>query len=113
MSIWTLFRRNALPVAPEQDALYFVADPNDATLCDAFVSGGLGNVRKVSTSRRFDFVQASPAAVWTINHNLGRPVAAAVYSVGGMELEADVVNISANQTQVLFVSPTAGSAVIT
>lgn len=47
MSIWTLFARNFLPVSPDQKALYFIADPDDASLADMFVSSDLGHVRKV------------------------------------------------------------------
>ena len=64
-------------------------------------------------TQRFDFVQSSPSPVWIINHNFGYRVAATIYSVGGMEIEAEVLEISLNQLQVLFVTPTAGSAVIT
>ncbi len=64
-------------------------------------------------SQRFVYTQASPALVWTINHNLGYMGAAAVYSVGGIELEAEVFNASINQTIVTFLVATAGTAVIT
>ena len=47
MSIWTLFARNFLPVSPEQKALYFIADAEDPSLADMFVSSDLGHVRKV------------------------------------------------------------------
>lgn len=56
------------------------------------------------------FNQASPLATWTINHNLGRTPIVQIFSVGGMELLADVINPTANQTQVRFASPTAGYA---
>jgi hypothetical protein len=113
VSVWTLFRRNVFPVAPEQNALYFIADPENSALCDAYVSGDLGHVRRVVGARRFDYVQAAPSTAWVINHNLGYTVSVAVYSVGGVELEAEIVTVSPNQIQVLFTTATAGSAVIT
>lgn len=54
--------------------------------------------------------QMTPAMTWTINHNLGFVPSVEVYSVGGAEIDADVLHISANQTQINFVTPTAGSA---
>lgn len=47
MALWSIFRKLTAPATPEQDALYFVADPNDTTLTDLIVSGDPGNVRKV------------------------------------------------------------------
>ena len=69
------------------------------------VAGGDGGGATVQ-----QFNQASPLATWTINHNLGRTPIVQVFSVGGMELLADVINPTANQTQVRFASPTAGYA---
>lgn len=47
MSLWSIFRKNVLPGAPERDTLYFIADPADAGLADLFVSGDPGHVRKI------------------------------------------------------------------
>lgn len=62
---------------------------------------------------RLIYTQAAPASVWTINHNFGHRVAVTAYSVGGAEIEGEVVSTSLNQTQILFVIPTAGFAVVT
>lgn len=59
------------------------------------------------------FNQVSPLAEWTINHNLGFRPSVEVFSVGGAEIEADVVHVSLNQTRIYFVAPTAGSARLT
>lgn len=56
------------------------------------------------------FTQSSPSATWTLNHNLGFKPAVTVYSAGGMQVGADVVHISNNQTQIFFASPQAGTA---
>jgi hypothetical protein len=58
----------------------------------------------------FVHTQASGSAAWIINHNLGRRPLISVLSPGGVEVEAEVVHVSINQAQVLFATPTTGSA---
>lgn len=58
----------------------------------------------------FDFVQATPSLQWSISHNLGRRPIVELLSAGGVEIDADVVHLSADQVLVNFVIPTAGSA---
>lgn len=58
----------------------------------------------------FEHVQASASASWVINHNLGFRPAVSVLSPGGLEVEADVQHISANQAVISFVTPQSGSA---
>lgn len=58
----------------------------------------------------FDFTQAVPSTTWTINHNLGRRPITELYTVGGIEFEAEVVHTSINQTVVLLTTALAGSA---
>lgn len=59
------------------------------------------------------FNQVSPIDEWVINHNLGFRPSVEVLSVGGAEIEADVVHVTLNQTRIYFVAPTAGSARLT
>ena len=54
--------------------------------------------------------QASPASSWTINHNLGRRPFVSVLSSGGVEVEALVTHLNANQARVDFVTAYAGTA---
>jgi len=62
---------------------------------------------------RYVHDQTAPAALWTVNHNLGaRPAAVTVLSPGGAEVNADVVHTSFNQLHVLFAARAAGRAVI-
>lgn len=62
-------------------------------------------------SPEYIHTQSVAASVWTINHNLGITYpTTTVFSSGGLELEVEIVNISANQCQVLFNSPVAGTA---
>lgn len=61
---------------------------------------------------RYEHTQAAPATPWVINHNLGRRPAVAVMTLGGQEMLADVLHMSANQVQVFFDGPTAGLAIL-
>ena len=54
--------------------------------------------------------QSSPASTWTINHNLGLKPSTTVFDTGGNEVEADVQNVSLNQTVINFITAVAGSA---
>jgi hypothetical protein len=56
--------------------------------------------------------QAIAAAVWTMNHNLGRRPHVTLLSVGGVEFDGDIVHSSNNQAIAYFESPMAGSAEI-
>lgn len=60
--------------------------------------------------RQYEHQQPAASAVWTVAHNLGFRPAVQVLSVGGLEMMAEVVHLSANVFQVLFDSPEAGSA---
>lgn len=54
--------------------------------------------------------QSSPAATWTINHNLGRrPAGVAVY-IGGALVDAAVSIVSVNTIEIAFSSARAGAA---
>lgn len=54
--------------------------------------------------------QSSPALTWTINHNFGYRPGVTILSIGGVEVKADVIHTSVNQTVIQFVVATAGSA---
>lgn len=58
----------------------------------------------------FEFDQPTPSAEWIINHNLGWEPLVAVLSVGGEEVEAQVLHQSDNQVRVYFATPLAGRA---
>lgn len=57
----------------------------------------------------FQFLTATQ--IWVINHNLNRRPLIGVFSVGGIEMMAEVIHISANQVQVIFDNPVAGYAI--
>ena len=60
----------------------------------------------------YDHDQASPSAEWVVNHNLGRLVSVTVLSPGGVEVEAEVVQVSVNQTRVFFNLPQTGKTLV-
>ena len=56
------------------------------------------------------FTQASPSALWTINHNLGRKPLVSLLTVGGVLMQGDVLHVSDNQVQASFATIVAGTA---
>jgi len=58
----------------------------------------------------YTYVQSVASSSWIVNHNLGFKPAVEVLSAGGMEVEAEVMHTSNNQTIINFVSPQTGSA---
>jgi hypothetical protein len=57
--------------------------------------------------------QFVPAALWTINHNLGIWPAVSIFDTGGHEIEADVAHQNSNQLLIRFAIPVAGLARLT
>ena len=55
--------------------------------------------------------QPTAASVWVVNHNIGETPNLLVYSVGGARVDAEIIHISSNQTQILFDNPFAGFAI--
>lgn len=64
-------------------------------------------------TRSFAFTQASPNTTWVINHNLGFTPVVALFTVGGVEIEGEVVHSSVNQVQVSFAVALTGTARLT
>jgi hypothetical protein len=54
--------------------------------------------------------QASPSALWNVNHNLGQRPTVSLQTTGGVEFEGAVTHLSANQLQVQLSSPQTGLA---
>ena len=57
--------------------------------------------------------QSVAASTWTINHNLGFRPSAELFTTGGSEFEAEVINTTINQTIVYLLTARAGSARLT
>lgn len=60
---------------------------------------------------RFVHTQSSASATWTVNHNLGFLPQVTVLSPGGIEVEATVTHVSANQAVITFNTAQAGQAI--
>lgn len=58
----------------------------------------------------YQHYQAAPLYAWTVNHNLGFRPQVEVFTVGWVEIEAQVVNTSDNQTVIYFNVAQAGFA---
>jgi hypothetical protein len=56
------------------------------------------------------FTQATPAALWTINHDLGKFPSVDVIDSTGLEVEGDVKWITSNQITLTFAAAFSGSA---
>jgi hypothetical protein len=55
--------------------------------------------------------QAVAATPWVINHNFGYRPNVKPFTVGGVEVLAELIHTSDNQAQILFDSPLAGYAI--
>ena len=64
-----------------------------------------------STPPRYEHTQASASATWVVNHNLGFYPTVHIYSAGRVEVEADYVHNSVNQTTINFNTARTGIAV--
>ena len=60
--------------------------------------------------RNFVFNQVIPAAVWTVNHNLGKFPAVSVVDSVGRRILGDEQHISSNQTVLTFMAEFSGKA---
>lgn len=64
----------------------------------------------VQQNAALTFYFSSPLQEWVINHNLGYYPSTKIYSLGGQEIEASVLNTSTNQVLVDFETPSSGFA---
>ena len=58
----------------------------------------------------YEFIQASPATTWTINHNLGYRPSVELLDAGSQEIDGEVAHPSVNQTVVTLNPASAGLA---
>lgn len=95
------------PLVLELGELVYDTTNNTVYRGDGTTAGGqpLG-----AGSASFIHTQGSAATSWTVNHNLGFRPAVEVFSVGGAEIDAEVLHTSPNQTVISFNAATAGSA---
>jgi hypothetical protein len=58
----------------------------------------------------FVFDQLTPSALWTIPHNMGYRPSVEITTLGGMEVDGEVLHLSSNLLTIAFNPPLAGSA---
>lgn len=64
-----------------------------------------------TTGSFYQHDQPSALDTWIVNHNLNIRPNVQVFSVGGVQMFAEVIHIDANQVRVYFDNPVAGYAV--
>ena len=97
---------------PAQFGLNDLADVTitDPTAGEVLTYDGTQWVDAEPSAAAFVFTQATPAAMWTINHNLGYRPTVELFTLGGEEFDADVIHVSNNQTVVYLNTAIAGTA---
>lgn len=91
------------------------ANANDAIEALQARVGVIGSTDTASIDYRlahpgYDHTQPTPAAQWTIAHNLGYRPSVATYSTGGIEITGSVTHLSTDVLQLDFNTPVAGTA---
>lgn len=83
---------------------YNVANPFDSTT---------GRWRELQGSRRFEFKQTAPVAVWSVTHGLNNPhPIVTCYDTDGDEIMGDIEYYSANMVIITFCVPVAGTCYV-
>ncbi len=54
----------------------------------------------------------APATSWVVNHNLSRAVAIEVFTSGGVQMIAEIQNVSVNQSIIYFDTPQSGYVIV-
>jgi hypothetical protein len=86
------------------------AGPRVVVVYEPGPAGMSGRDGRDGSGSAFTHVQAVPALVWTINHNLGYFPSIEVWDSLGREVEADVLNVTITQATVTFLAASTGSA---
>jgi len=77
-----------------------------ASVASAIDAGGSGD----SAISWYLHEQTTPAAIWTIDHNLGRPCGAVCYDAGGTRIHGGEAQPTLNRLTITFSTAVAGSA---
>jgi hypothetical protein len=81
-----------------------------AVAAPVVVDVAVAGVQGPPSTGGIDYTQASPAAVWTIAHNLGFRPAVATFTPGGLAMLGSVLHLSDDVLQITFTQPTVGFA---
>ena len=83
-----------------------------ASVTIAFTGTAIQGPPGLDGVQQFYFTQNSASQVWTINHNLNRPVIVTAYDNSGNLLMAEVQHYSLNQARLNFCLPISGTAIV-
>lgn len=64
----------------------------------------------LGADKYYEHTQASPSAVWTVNHGLDKYPAVTILTSAGDEVEGEVAHLSTNQLTITFTAAFAGRA---
>lgn len=97
---------------PRQFGLSDLADVNvtDPAIGEVLKYDGTQWVDAQDSGAAYVHTQTTPAATWTINHNLGHVPSVELFDSGSQEIDADVSHPTMNTTTIVFSIPTAGFA---
>lgn len=65
----------------------------------------------ISPGLYYEHVQNTPSSTWIVNHNFGKYPVVSVLTPGGLEVDAEIANLSLNTTEIRFASLQTGSAI--
>lgn len=100
----------AVAPLPAQYVNVPVGDAQIAAVVDDSVQDAVGSL---NIPQIYEHVQSSPLSTWIVNHNLGRATASVrVLTVGGVEMQCDVLDASPNQVVLTFSQPFSGKALV-
>lgn len=95
-----------------------VPGPPGLSAYQSAVAGGFGGPEAewlaslIGTSNgQYQHTQSTPAATWTVNHDLGYRPNVQLTTLGGREILGEIQHISINQVIVYLDSPLAGLAI--
>ena len=84
-------------------------DGSISALRESAVEAQAAALLAVENSKSFEHIQTQASTLWIVNHNLGRwPSSVTVVTVGGVEVDAGVINVSTNILHVEFATPFVG-----
>lgn len=107
-----IVRKTTDPVsAPPEAGIHWINTVSNKEFFSVGTSSVSDWIARVDTSHEFfEFVQSTPLSTWTINHNLGFNPSVQVFSSGGLQVDAEIQNVTVNQTIISFISAFAGYA---
>lgn len=66
----------------------------------------------ISPGLYLEHTQSVAASTWTVAHNFGKYPVVSVLTPGGLEVDAEIANLSLNVIEIRFASPQIGKAIL-